>query len=283
RPHFLSLVERNAYGMTVADHVFASLAGRYRVDRELGRGGMATVYLAHDVRHDRPVAIKTLHPELSAQVSGDRFLQEIRVTAHLTHPQILPLLDSGSLDGTGQPFYVMPFVAGETLQARLRREGTLSLDETARIVREVADALDYANGRGVVHRDIKPENILLLEGHAMLADFGIAHAIDLGIGRMTSTGTIVGTPTYMSPEQASGDRAITGRSDQYSLACVAFEILTGSPPFTGEKSLSIIAAHAATPPPSARAKRRDVPPGTDAALLRAMAKDPESRFPTASA
>jgi serine/threonine-protein kinase len=195
--------------MTVSDQVSAALAGRYRIDRELGRGGMATVYLAHDLRHDRPVAIKTLHAELWAQLSAERFLREIRVTAQLTHPQILPLLDSGSLDGTGQPFYVMPYVAGETLLARLTREGPLTLRETARIVLEIADALDYAHSRGVIHRDIKPENILLLEGHAVLADFGIAHAIDVGSARMTSTGTIVGTPMYMSPEQGAGERALT--------------------------------------------------------------------------
>jgi serine/threonine-protein kinase len=269
--------------MTVSDQVSAALAGRYRIDRELGRGGMATVYLAHDLRHDRPVAIKTLHAELWAQLSAERFLREIRVTAQLTHPQILPLLDSGSLDGTGQPFYVMPYVAGETLLARLKREGPLTLRETARIVLEIADALDYAHSRGVIHRDIKPENILLLEGHAVLADFGIAHAIDVGSARMTSTGTIVGTPMYMSPEQGAGDRAITGHADQYSLACVAYEMLTGSPPFIAGNSTSIIAAHALTPPPSARSKRGDIPPAVDAAIQRAMAKDPDARFPTASA
>ena len=244
---------------------------------------MATVYLAHDLRHDRQVAIKTLHADLSAHVSAERFLREIRVTAQLTHPQILPLLDSGSLDATGQPYYVMPYVAGETVLARLKREGPLTLRETARIVTEVADALDYAHSRRVIHRDIKPENILLLEGHAVLADFGIAHALDVGNSRMTSTGMVVGTPMYMSPEQGSGDGTITGRADQYSLACVAYEMLTGTPPFTGERAQSIIAAHALTPPPSARAKRADVPEAVDAALQRAMAKDPDARFPTASA
>src|SRR4051812_38821556 len=196
--------------MILADRLSSALTGRYRIERELGRGGMATVYLAHDLRHDRDVAIKVLQPELTAQVSVDRFLREIKITAQLTHPQILPLLDSGSIDDDQPlariPYYVMPHVAGESLRARMQREGgALSLEETGRVVREVADALDYANGRGIVHRDIKPENILLLEGHAIVADFGIARAVEAGSERMTATGVVIGTPVYMSPEQVSGD------------------------------------------------------------------------------
>ncbi|HEX4681771.1 MAG TPA: protein kinase [Gemmatimonadaceae bacterium] len=272
----------NGGHLTFTEHLDRSLEGRYRIERQLGRGGMATVYLAHDVRHDRSVAIKALHPELWTQSSVDRFLREIRVSARLTHPQILPLLDSGVLEEDGQPYYVMPYVGGETLDARLRREGTLTVRETARIAREMADALDYANGQGVIHRDIKPENVLLLEGHAVLTDFGIARAIDDVSGRMTSTGTIIGTPAYMSPEQASGEREITGKSDQYSLACVVYEMLTGAPPFTGNNALALLSAHASASPASVRATRTDVPRTVEAAIQRALSKNPDARFPSST-
>jgi eukaryotic-like serine/threonine-protein kinase len=268
--------------LTFTEQITRSLEGRYRIERELGRGGMATVYLAHDLRHDRPVAIKALHPELWTPSSGGRFLREIRVAARLTHPQILPLLDSGAVDENGQPFYVMPYVGGETLDARLRREGTLTVRETARIAREIADALDYANGQGVIHRDIKPENVLLLEGHAVLTDFGIARAVFDVSERMTSTGTIVGTPAYMSPEQALGERELTGKSDQYSLACVVYEMLIGTPPFTGKNALALLSAHAGASPTPVRATRADVPRAVEAAIQRALSKDPDTRFPSAT-
>ena len=269
------------------DAVNGGLTGRYALIRELGRGGMATVYLARDLRHDRQVAIKVLLPELAAQLSGDRFLREISVIAQMTHPHILPLLDSGRLDdahghGVSQPYYVMPYVPGETLRARIDREGQLSADDAERIVREAGEALDFAHALGIVHRDIKPENILLLEGHAMVADFGIARAIDSVAERMTATGIVIGTPTYMSPEQAAGDPRLDGRSDQYALACVLYEMLTGAPPFTGPTAQAVIARHALDPAPPVRTVRPDLPPGFDDALRRALAKAPADRFPTAT-
>ena len=273
--------------MTIPDRLAAALAGRYRIEREIGRGGMACVYLAHDERHGRDVAIKVLLPDFAAQLPVERFLREIQVVAGLTHPQILPLLDSGSIEGDAhtpdQPYFVMPYVAGETLRARIQREGTLGLEETSRIVREVAEALDFAHGRGVIHRDVKPENILLLEGHAMVSDFGIARAIGAGSTRMTSTGAIIGTPVYMSPEQASGDETIDGRSDQYALACMAYEMLTGKPPFADRTPLALLAAHALVPVPSVRTTRVDVPQVTDVAIRRALAKTPADRFATVTA
>ena len=204
----------------------SALADRYRIERELGQGGMATVYLAHDLKHDRDVAIKVLHPELAAALGGDRFLSEIKTTAKLQHPHILPLLDSGEADGL--LYYVMPFVAGESLRARLDRETQLPIDEAVRIAREVADALGHAHAQGIVHRDIKPENILLQEGHALVADFGIALAVTAAGGpRMTQTGLSLGTPGYMSPEQAMGEKTLDSRADIYALGAVTYEMLTG--------------------------------------------------------
>ena len=270
--------------MTIHDRLAAALAGRYRIAREIGRGGMARVYLAHDERHGRDVAIKVLQPDFAAQLPVERFLREIQVVASLTHPQILPLLDSGSIEGgddaPDQPYFVMPYVSGETLRARMQREDRLGLEETSRIVCEVAEALDFAHGRGVIHRDVKPENILLLEGHAMVSDFGIARAIGAGSTRMTTTGAIMGTPVYMSPEQASGDETIDGRSDQYALACMAYEMLTGKPPFADRNPLALLAAHALVPIPSVRTTRADVPLVTDVAIRRALAKTPADRFAT---
>src|ERR1051325_5329889 len=209
----------------------SALGEQYRVERELGSGGMATVYLAADQRHDRHVAIKVLHPELLAILGAERFLGEIKTTAKLQHSHIVPLLDSGEVNG--QPYYVMPVVDGESLRSRLERETQLPIDDALRIAREVASALDYAHRHGVVHRDIKPENILLHEGQAMVADFGIALAISAAGGtRLTQTGLSLGTPQYMSPEQATGERSIDARTEQYSLGCAAYEILTGPPPFT---------------------------------------------------
>ena len=210
----------------------SALADRYRLDREVGAGGMATVYLAEDVRHDRRVALKVLRPELAAVIGAERFLAEIKLTANLQHPHILPLFDSGEADG--YLFYVMPFIKGETLRDRLNREKQLPVADAVRITTEVASALDYAHRHGVIHRDIKPENILLHDGQALVADFGIALAASkAGGSRMTETGMSLGTPHYMSPEQAMGEREITARSDVYALGAVLYEMLTGDPPFTG--------------------------------------------------
>jgi serine/threonine protein kinase len=272
--------------MSALERISASLAGRYRVERELGHGGMATVYLARDLRHDRAVAIKVLPAELASQVRSDRFLREIRVIAQLTHPQILPLLDSGRLDDVdgapGLPYYVMPFVPGETLRAKMDREERLGAEEAVRLVREVADALDFANRRGIIHRDIKPENILLLEGHAIVSDFGIARALDATADRVTATGVAIGTPAYMSPEQAMGDAELDGRSDQYALACLLYEMLAGAPPFKGTTPQALIRQHMMDAPTSVRLVRPDIPASIDAALRRAMAKAPDERFPTST-
>ncbi|MEO6210500.1 MAG: serine/threonine-protein kinase, partial [Gemmatimonadaceae bacterium] len=209
-----------------SDRLSAGLADRYRIERELGAGGMATVYLARDIKHDREVAIKVLRNELAAVIGADRFLSEIKTTANLQHPHILSLFDSGTVDGT--VFYVMPFVAGESLRDKLVREKQLPLDEALRIGREIADALQYAHEHGVIHRDIKPENILLQGGHALVADFGIALAASkVGGNRMTETGMSLGTPQYMSPEQAMGERDLDARTDIYALGCVMFEMLAG--------------------------------------------------------
>ncbi|MEK6767560.1 MAG: serine/threonine-protein kinase, partial [Gemmatimonadota bacterium] len=210
-----------------------SLADRYVIERELGAGGMATVYLAHDVRHDRKVALKVLRPELSAILGAGRFLAEIKTTANLQHPHILSLFDSGEADGL--VFYVMPYVEGESLRDRLTREKQLPVEDAVRISREVAGALDYAHRHGVVHRDIKPENILLHDGSALVADFGIALAVSRSDGgtRMTETGMSLGTPHYMAPEQAMGEREITPKADIYALGCVLYEMLTAEPPFVG--------------------------------------------------
>src|ERR1051326_1671105 len=226
----------------------AALGGRYRVERELGAGGMATVYLADDVRHGRRVAIKVLRPELAAALGAERFLREIATTASLRHPHIVPLYDSGV--GNGTLYYVMPFVEGESLRDRLGREKQLPVQDALRIAGEVADALSYAHGRGVIHRDIKPENILLESGHAVVADFGIAHAIDAAGGeRLTGTGVAIGTPAYLSPEQVSGEKNLDARSDVYALACLLYEMLAGQPPFTGPTTESVIHQHLLAAPP----------------------------------
>src|SRR5881296_3388687 len=209
-----------------------SLRDRYEIEREIGAGGMATVYLARDLRHDRPVALKLLNPELGAVLGVERFLSEIRVTANLQHPNLLPLFDSGAANGL--LFYVMPFVEGESLRARLDREKQLPVDEAIRVATAVASALDYAHSHGVIHRDLKPENILLQAGQPVVADFGIALAVsNAGGARITQTGLSLGTPQYMSPEQATGDRVIDGRTDIYSLGAVLYEMLAGDPPHTG--------------------------------------------------
>ena len=217
---------------TPSSRISGALSTRYRLEQEIGAGGMATVYLAEDIRHDRRVALKVLRPELAAVIGAERFLAEIKLTANLQHPHILPLFDSGEADSF--LFYVMPFVEGESLRDRLNREKQLPVDEAIRLAAEVASALDYAHRHGVVHRDIKPENILLHDGRALVADFGIALAASKASGaRMTETGMSLGTPHYMSPEQAMGEREITARSDVYALGAVLYEMLTGDPPFTG--------------------------------------------------
>jgi len=260
-------------------YVRDALAGRYALQRELGRGGMATVYLADDLRHRRSVAIKVLRPELAATLGPDRFLREIEVTAQLHHPMILPLLDSGEAHGT--LYYVMPFVEGESLRERLNREQQLSLDEALRITKDVAEALGYAHSRGVVHRDIKPENILLESGHALVADFGIATALAAAGGaRLTETGMSVGTPAYMSPEQGAGAKHLDGRSDIYSLGCVLYEMLAGEPPFTGPSAQAILARQSLDPVPRLRTVRESVPEALEAAVMQALAKVPADRFAT---
>jgi serine/threonine-protein kinase len=258
----------------------AALSDHYRIERELGQGGMATVYLAHDLKHDRDVAIKVLHPDLGAALGGERFLSEIRTTARLQHPHILPLLDSGAADGF--LYYVMPYVAGETLRARLEREHQLPIEDAIRIAREVADALGAAHGLGIIHRDIKPENILLQGGHALVADFGIALAVHHAAGaRMTQTGLSLGTPQYMSPEQAMGEKTLDARSDIYALGAVTYEMLVGEPPFTGPTVQTIVAKVLTERPTAPRALRDTVPPGVERAVLKALAKLPADRFATA--
>ena len=264
----------------VLTRLTATLAERYRVERELGAGGMATVYLAHDLRHERDVAIKVLHPDLGAALGGERFLAEIRTTARLQHPHILPLLDSG--EASGLLYYVMPYVTGETLRARLERERQLPIDDALRIAREVADALGEAHAHGIVHRDIKPENILLAGGHAVVADFGIALAVQQAGGhRITQTGLSLGTPQYMSPEQAMGERTIDARSDIYSLGAVTYEMLVGDPPFGGSTVQAIVAKVLTERPTAPKAVRDTVPPGVERAVLRSLAKLPADRFATA--
>ena len=253
----------------------ASLGDRYRVERELGRGGMATVYLAHDLRHDRPVALKVIHPELSAAL-GERFIREIRVAARLGHPHILTVHDSGEADGL--LWYTMPVVDGESLRTRLHREGALPLEEAVRIGRSVAEALDFAHSQGVVHRDIKPENILLFGNEPMVADFGIALAVDAADQeRLTVSGLSLGTPAYMSPEQSLGDTRVDRRSDLYSLGCVVYEMLAGEPPYTGPTPQAIVAKRLTGPPPPLGAVR-DVPEALEQVIHRALARNPADRF-----
>jgi len=258
-----------------------ALGEHYRIEREIGAGGMATVYLAEDLRHQRRVAVKVLRPDLSALLGGDRFLNEIRVTANLQHPHILPLFDSGDADGL--LFYVMPYVEGESLADRIGREKQLPIDEAVRIAREVAGALDYAHRRGVIHRDIKPANILLQDGTALVSDFGIALAVsNAGGARLTETGLSLGTPAYMSPEQATGGRQLDARSDVYSLGAVLYEMLTGDPPHTGSTAQAVIAAVVAEQPRDVATRRPRVAPHVAEAVHRALEKLPADRFPSAA-
>jgi serine/threonine-protein kinase len=264
------------------DGLTSALAGRYTIVRELGRGGMATVYLADDLKHHRRVAIKVLRAEVGMLLGADRFTREIRTAAALNHPHILPLHDSG--DAGGFLYCVMPYVAGESLRQRIGREGRLPVDQAVRLIREAAAALHHAHGHGVIHRDVKPENILLLEGEAMVADFGIAIAVGGSENeRLTGTGLIVGTPEYMSPEQAAGERTLDARSDVYSLGCVLYELLVGEPPHAGSSPRQVIARRFSEPAPRVRQVRPDVPAAIEQALLRALAPAPADRFPSAAA
>ncbi|GLC25145.1 protein kinase domain-containing protein [Roseisolibacter agri] len=278
RPALASLAPRPS----VAERLARALAGRYAIERELARGGMATVHLARDLRHERWVAIKVMREELAAAVGAERFLAEIRVTAALQHPHVLPLFDSGNADGL--LWYAMPFVEGETLRARLTREGPLPVHEAVRIAREVADALDHAHARGVVHRDVKPENVLLQGGHALVADFGIALALEHAGGeRLTRTGISVGTPQYMAPEQAAGERALDARVDVYALGAVLHEMLAGESPFAAPTRQAVVHRLLHEPASALAARRPDVAPWIDAAVRRALAKRPEARFASAAA
>ena len=258
----------------------AALADRYRVESELGRGGMATVYLAQDLEHDRQVAIKVMRPQIAAAMGAERFLREIEIAGSLHHPNILALLDSGE---TGDMmYYVMPFIEGESLGELIERNGPLALDDALRITRQVASALTYASGKGVIHRDIKPDNIMITaDGHAVVMDFGIGKALEAGGEKLTQTGMSVGTPAYMSPEQAMGERDIDGRTDVYSLAAVVYEMLIGEQPFTGPTAQVIIAKRFSGQIPSARSRRDVVPPAMDGAIQRALAIDRNDRFATA--
>jgi eukaryotic-like serine/threonine-protein kinase len=254
----------------------AALGDRYRVERELGHGGMAVVFLAEDLKHRRRVAIKLLKPDLSAMLGGERFFREIAIAATLQHPHVLPLYDSG--EAAGLLYYVMPFVDGESLRERLTREEQLPIDAALRVTREVGSALQYAHEHGVIHRDIKPENIMLSAGQAVVADFGIARALDAaGVEQLTQSGLVIGTPQYMSPEQASGGK-VDARSDQYSLACTLYEMLVGEPPFTGPSSQAVIARHSLEPVPHLRVVRQTVPQAVERAVIQAMAKVPADRF-----
>jgi serine/threonine-protein kinase len=266
---------------TISGDLASALSDRYRIERELGQGGMATVYLAHDLRHSRRVALKVLLPDLAAALGAERFLAEIRTTAGLQHPHILPLHDSG--EASGFLFYVMPYVEGETLRGRLEREQLLPVDDAVRLAREILSALDYAHRHGVVHRDIKPENILLHDGQAIVADFGISLAVSAASGpRMTQTGLSLGTPQYMSPEQAMGDRVIDGRTDLYAVAATLYEMLIGEPPFTGPTAQAIVARLLTDEPRSLTAQRKMIPPNVDAAVRKALQKLPADRFVSAS-
>jgi serine/threonine-protein kinase len=264
------------------DRLKTALTDRYRIEQELGSGGMATVYLADDLRHGRQVALKLLRPELGAVLGGERFLREIRIAAGLSHPHILPLHDSGQVEGLF--FYVMPYVPGESLRQKLDRQTQLSIEEAIELARQVASALDYAHRERVIHRDIKPENILLQEGQAVVADFGIARALrEAGGERLTETGLSLGTPQYMSPEQASGGQELDARTDIYALAAVLYEMLAGEPPFTGPTGQAVIARQLVDPPPSLRTVRPTVPEELERAIEKALAKVPADRYETAGA
>ncbi len=257
----------------------SALATRYRLDRELGRGGMATVFLALDLRHERKVALKVLHPELSSALGSDRFLREIKLAARLNHPHIVPLFDSG--EAGGFLYYVMPVVEGESLRDRLLRDGKIPLEQALNLVRGIASALDYAHRQDIVHRDIKPENVMLQDGEAMVMDFGIAKALSMAAGdTLTQAGMMIGTPAYVSPEQAAGENLIDGRSDQYSLGCVLYEMLSGKKPFTGPTAQAVLSKRFSDPVPSIRAAFPDATDYMETAMLRALSKEASERYST---
>src|SRR5215212_6089172 len=256
-----------------------SLSQAYSIDRELGKGGMATVYLAQDLKHDRVVALKVLHPDLAASLGPDRFLREIKLAARLNHPHILPLFDSGSADG--MLYYVMPYVEGESLRERIDRENKIPIDEAIRLTQGIASALDYAHRQGIVHRDVKPENVMLYENMPMVMDFGIAKAVSAaGSETLTQTGMMVGTPAYVSPEQAAGEINLDAKSDQYSLACMLYEMISGERPFSGNTPQSIMAKRFTETPTSLQELRSSVPESVRKAVARAMSTDASGRYST---
>ncbi|HEX7122244.1 MAG TPA: serine/threonine-protein kinase [Gemmatimonadaceae bacterium] len=264
------------------EQLTTALHGRYRVERELGEGGMATVYLAHDVKHDRPVALKVLHRDLSVSLGAERFLREIRIVAQLQHPHVVGLIDSGESEGV--LYYVMPYVAGESLRKRLAREGELPIDEAVWLLREVADALAYAHAKQIVHRDIKPENVLVAARHAMVTDFGIARAVsEAASGNpITATGIAVGSPAYMAPEQAASDPQMDHRADLYAFGILAYELLTGGPPFSAPTAVQLVAQHMSRIPDPPSRLRPSIPDALDELILRCLAKHPADRFQTAA-
>jgi serine/threonine-protein kinase len=265
-----------------SDRLRTALAHRYALQQEIGRGGMATVYLAEDLKHNRKVAIKVLRPDLTATLGPERFLREVRIAAQLNHPHILGLHDSG--EANGFLYFVMPYAEGEPLRARISREKQLSIDEALALTRQVASALDYAHDLGVIHRDIKPENILLHRDHALVADFGIALAVTAAGGeRMTETGLSLGTPAYMSPEQVAGEEGIDRRSDIYSLGCVLYEMLAGDPPFVASNPRAVLLKHLSDPAPQITTVRSSVPLSVAAAISKALGKTPVDRFDSAKA
>lgn len=265
----------------VAEQLTSALGGRYRVERELGEGGMATVWLAHDTKHERPVAIKVLHRDLSVSLGGERFLREIRIVAQLQHPHIVGLIDSGEADG--MLYYVMPYVAGESLRMRLAREGEFPLDEAVWLLREIADALAYAHDKQIMHRDVKPENVLVSARHAQVTDFGIARAVsESAMGSpITATGIVVGSPAYMAPEQAMSDPHMDHRADLYAFGLVAYEILTGSPPFAAPTAVQLVSAHMTRTPERPSVQRPSIPEALDELVMRCLAKRPADRFQSA--
>ena len=266
---------------TPLERIRSAFSDNYTIDRELGRGGMSTVYLAQDAKHERLVALKVLHPDLAATLGPDRFLREIKLAARLNHPHILPLHDSG--EASGFLYYVMPYVEGESLRERLDRDKQLPIEEAVHHGRAIASALDYAHRQNVVHRDIKPENVMLYEGEAMVMDFGIAKAVSAaGSETLTQTGMMIGTPAYVSPEQAAGEMNLDGRSDQYSLAVMVYEMITGERPFNGATPQAIMAKRFTETPKPLRTVRRDTPENVEKAVMRAMATEPTGRYTTSA-
>src|SRR6059036_1869483 len=269
------------YMFDVLDSLRSTLAPRYDVEREIGAGGMARVYLAVEHHPHRRVAIKVLDPEVSTRLLRERFIREVDLSSKLSHPHIVPVFAAG--EAAGLFYYVMPYLEGESLRHRLRRQRRLPLDEALRIARDVADALGYAHGQGIIHRDIKPENILLSRGHALVADFGVARALQSAAGeRLTETGMAVGTPAYMSPEQATAERQVDARSDLYSLGCVLYEMLAGEPPYTGPSAQAVLAKRFREPIPHIRTLRESVPEAIEEAVSKALAKAPVDRYRSAA-